>query len=139
MSIASIAEGSLSGLEIVLGKYALYIIAGFAALSVIFGCGWYVSNLKLDNEKLIVKNTTTQLDVSNGSVASLKQQFVALNKTLSDNAALEQKQIDGISTQLQAVDKSDQGKVALETVLKNRPSQSNCTVPKDLLDAWNQL
>lgn len=129
----------LAKLDVLLGRYAVYICSSFFALSIVLGVGWYVSNTKLEAQRAKAENAEMRLTVSNTSIASLKNELAEVNATLERTHAEAVAQRESLAQQLRIIDKNDEQKVMLEKYLKSRPSTSNCPIPKDLMDAWNSL
>jgi len=128
-----------SKLEIFFGKFAIYIIGVLALALTVCGVGWYVTGYELDASKAQQKTTETQLEVSNASYGSIRDQFALLTKTLEANQdralashALLQEKLSGIIA-------SDKSRELLEQQLLSRTPEGKCETPKDLSDAWSKL
>lgn len=126
-------------IEIFFGKFALYIVAFFAVLSVALGTGWYVSNQKLDSERSHSAKVETQLSVSNASYQSIKGEFQSLTEQLKENQerALENQAI--LQDRLQNIVESDRSRLALEQRLMTRAPTTDCKMPQELIDAWSKM
>lgn len=128
-----------TSLEVFFGKFAGYIIAVLIVVSAILGAGWYVSTVKLYGQTQRADKIAQQLEVSNSSYASIRDQFKALTKTLEQNqeqALLNQATISG--QLLEAINKSKPN-LALEKQLLERQPQGECKTPEDLKNAFNSL
>jgi hypothetical protein len=126
-------------IEIFFGKFALYIVAFFAVLSLALGTGWYVSNQKLDSERSHSAKVETQLSVSNASYRSIKGEFQGLTEQLKENQerALENQAI--LQDRLQNIVESDRSRLALEQRLLTRAPTTDCKMPQELIDAWSKM
>jgi len=128
-----------TNIEVFFGKFSLYIVAFFGALSIILGTGWYVSNIQLENQTAKTEAIKTQLEVSNASYKSIKDQFGLLTNQLEKNQekALESHAI--LQDRLKQILETDKSRQTLETYLLSRPPETDCKTPKDLADAWSKM
>lgn len=125
--------------EAFFGKFAIYIAGALGAISIALGAGWYVSNLKLENEVAQREKIETQLAVSNTSYNSIKNNFMDLTKQLELN---QQKGLEShalLQKRLAEIVESDKSRAAMETYLLSRPAETNCKTPKDITNAWSKL
>lgn len=128
-----------SKIEIFFGKFAIYIIGVLALCLAVTGVGWYVTGYKYDAAVEHSQKVETQLEVSNASYGSIRDQFGLLTKTLEANQdralashALLQEKLSGIIA-------DDKTRELLEKELLSRTPTGECQTPKDLSDAWNKL
>jgi len=68
-----------SKIEIFFGKFAIYIIGVLALCLAVTGVGWYVSSYKYDAAVEHSKSVETQLEVSNASYGSIRDQCKRLS------------------------------------------------------------
>jgi len=128
-----------SKLEIFFGKFAIYIIGVLVLAIATTSIGWYVSTYRYQAAVEHSEKVETQLEVSNASYGSIRDQFALLTKTLEANQdkalashALLQEKLSGIIA-------SDKAQVIVEGELLSRTPQGQCVTPKDLADAYDKL
>lgn len=117
----------------------VYLYAGVAAILLALSVTVYVQHVKIEGKNDKIKAVNTELSVSNQSVTDL-------TKSLKDvGAQLAQKEKDDLAKQtaikanLAHIAEQDKSLESMEARLKARKSGSNCPIPKDLNDAWNNL
>jgi septal ring factor EnvC (AmiA/AmiB activator) len=117
----------------------VYLYAGVAAILLALSVTVYVQHVKIEGKNDKIKAVNTELSVSNQSVTDL-------TKSLKDvGAQLAQKEKDDLAKQatikanLAHIAEQDKSLESMEARLKARTSGSNCPIPKDLNDAWNNL
>jgi septal ring factor EnvC (AmiA/AmiB activator) len=116
-----------------------YLYAGVAAIILALSVTVYVQHVKIDGKNDKIKAVNTELSVSNQSVKDLTKSL----KDVGDQLA--QKEKDDIAKQatiaanLKAIAEKDKSLESMEVRLKARKTTSNCPIPKDLNDAWNNL
>lgn len=128
-----------TGIKLFFAKFSMYIIAAMMAIAVIGYGGWYVSNVRLQNEMKGREYAEMQLKTSNDSYNSIKEQFVQLTDQLKANQekALENQAV--LQDRLKNIVESDKSRVALEQALLARAPVTDCKTPKEVLDAWKRL
>lgn len=116
-----------------------YLYMGTAVIILALSVTVYVQRVKIEGKNDKIKSLNTELSVSNQSVTDL-------TKSLKDvGAQLAQKEKDDLAKQatiaanLKAIAQRDKTLEGMEARLKTRPSASNCPIPEDLKDAWNNL
>jgi septal ring factor EnvC (AmiA/AmiB activator) len=116
-----------------------YLYAAVAAIILALSVTVYVQHVKIDGKNDKIKAVNTELSVSNQSVKGLTKSL----KDVGDQLA--QKEKDDIAKQatiaanLKAIAEKDKPLESMEARLKARKTTSNCPIPKDLNDAWNNL
>ena len=117
----------------------VYLYAGVAAILLALSVTVYVQHVKIEGKNDKIKAVNTELSVSNQSVTDL-------TKTIKDvRDQLAQKEKDDLAKQatiaanLARIAEQDKSLESMEARLKARKSASNCSIPKDLNDAWNNL
>jgi len=116
-----------------------YLYAGVAAIVLALSVTVYVQHVKIDGKNDKIKAVNTKLSVSNQSVTDLTKAL----KDVKDQFA--QKEKDDLAKQatiaanLAHIAEQDKSLESMEARLKVRKSTSNCPIPKDLKDAWNNL
>jgi len=122
-----------------LSQFYLYVLAGVTSVAVILAGLLYITNLKLGKARAERDQVVMALDVSNDSVKSLTTELQNISVKLKAAEDQEKKTQQDIADRLKQQDKKDKTLVDLEKKLKTRPTTLHCTIPKDLLDAWNKL
>jgi len=121
------------------GKFTNWIVGGLLIVSVAGGIYSYVTSLKLAKARSDLNASEIKLSVSNASVDSLKVSLIRLNETLENQSRVEKEKQKALTQKLESISKKDQSLIDLENSLKNRKPVLNCSIPKDLEDAWNSL
>lgn len=116
-----------------------YLIAGLTATVLILGSTLYIHDLKYDKLEAQAGETQGKLNTSNSSVKTLETELQNLRLTLQANEKMERDKQAAIAAKLKQQDSKDKGLVELEKDLRTRGTTLNCTIPKDLTDAWNKL
>jgi len=126
-------------LQVFFGKFAIYIIGFLLMVAIVCGGGWYVSGVELEGQRAKTDVVETQLEVSNASYNSIKTQFSDLTNELRANQekALESHAI--LQANLKEVLEADKGRENMEKYLLNRQTETECVMPKDLVDAWRKM
>jgi septal ring factor EnvC (AmiA/AmiB activator) len=116
-----------------------YLYAGAAAIILTLSVTVYVQHVKIDGKNDKIKAVNTELSVSNQSVKDLTKSL----KDVGDQLAAKEKddlaKQATIAANLKAIAEKDKSFKSMEAHLKARKSTSNCPIPKDLNDAWNNL
>lgn len=126
-------------LEIFFGKFAIYIIGVLLAAFVVASAGWYVSNVRLEGQRETNKAVTLQLQTSNASYYSLRDQYKALTDQLKTNSEQALVNQQNISAQLLRAIEESKPNVELEKKLLERVPEGQCATPEDLKNAWSKL
>jgi len=116
-----------------------YLYAGAATIILALSVTVYVQHVKIDGKNDKIKAVNTELSVSNQSVKDLAKSL----KDVGDQLAAKEKddlaKQATIAANLKAIAEKDLSFKSMEARLKARKSTSNCPIPKDLNDAWNNL
>lgn len=126
-------------LEIFFGKFAIYIIGVLLAAFIVSSAGWYVSNVRLESQVQKTKTAETQLEVSNASYVSIRDQYKSLTKQLQDNTEQALTNQKNISAELLRAIEASKPNMELEKKLLERIPQGDCKTPEDLKNAWSKL
>lgn len=116
-----------------------YIMGGLLATVLALGVVVHIKNNKIDDLKIRQGALTTKLEVSNSSVSSLTTQLNRVTETLVEKDRLEKETQKRIASELKQQEIKDKKLVDIEAYLKSRKTTLNCSIPKDLTDAWNNL
>jgi len=121
------------------GKFNIWLVGGLFIVSVAGGVYSYIVSLKLEKARSDLNTSEVKLSVSNASVDGLKVELIRINQSLQEQSRIEQEKQKALAHKLEAITKKDQPLINLETKLKNRETTLNCSIPKDIQDAWNSL
>ena len=128
-----------SKIEIFFGKFAIYIIGVLMFMAIGCGLGWYVSNIRLEAQTAKTESTYRQLEISNASYNSIKTEFSKLTGQLEQNQEKALASHAILQERLKEILEVDQSRVNMEKYLTNRQTETDCQMPKDLLDAWRKM
>jgi septal ring factor EnvC (AmiA/AmiB activator) len=123
----------------ILSELKAYIYAGIAALILGLSITIYVQHVRLGADKDRIKAVATELNVSNQSVTDLTKALEDVKNQLAQKERDDLAKQATIEANLKSIAQRDRSLEAVEAQLKNRKSDSNCPIPKDLQDAWNTL
>jgi len=126
-------------LQIFFGKFAIYIIGFLLMAAIVCGGGWYVSSIELEGQRAKTDVVETQLEVSNASYNSIKSQFSDLTNELRANQEKALASHAILQENLKQVLEADKGRENMEKYLLNRQTETECVMPKDLVDAWRKM
>lgn len=126
-------------IQLWLSQFYLYILG--AALVALAGMGLllYIDGLKLGRARAEKNTAVMSLKVSNDSVKSLTIELGNVQTKLVQQAKIDKQLQDDISQRLKDQAQQDHTLIDLEKRLRERPVTLNCSIPKDLQDAWNRL
>ncbi len=128
-----------SKIEIFFGKFAIYIIGVLLILSIGSGVGWYVSNIRLQAQTTKSESIYRQLEISNASYNSIKGEFSKLTSTLEANQEKALASHALLQEKLSTIVEADKSREGMEKYLLNRQTDTDCKIPKDLLDAYSKM
>ncbi len=128
-----------TGIKLFFARFSMWIIGGLMIATFTGFGGWYVSNLKLQNEVISHANTTAALKASNASYGSIRNEFVTLTNQLKANQekALESHAL--LQENVKKIIEADKSRQSFEQALLSRAPVTDCKTPKEVLDAWKRL
>lgn len=116
-----------------------YIMGGLLAAVLALSAVIHTKNNKIDDLKVNQGALTTKLEVSNSSISSLTTQLNRVTQVLVEKDRIEKETQKRIAAELKQQEIKDKKLVDLEAYLKSRKTTLNCSIPKDLQDAWRGL
>lgn len=117
----------------------LYLYGGIVAIILGLGIVIGIQDSKLKNRNLQITTLQTQLDVTRNSVNTLTTRIRGVTEQLRAKEIEDQRKQAVIAEQLRQIQTRDRSLINTEERLRNRPSTSNCPIPKDLENAFNSL
>jgi septal ring factor EnvC (AmiA/AmiB activator) len=116
-----------------------YLYAGVAAILLALSVTVYVQHVKIEGKNDKIKAVNTELSVSNQSVKDLTKSLKDVGDQLAQKEKDDLAKQATIAANLVRIAEQDKSLESMEARLKARKSGSNCPIPKDLNDAWNNL
>lgn len=116
-----------------------YLYAGVAAILLALSVTVYVQHVKIEGKNDKIKAVNTELSVSNQSVTDLTKAIKDVRDQLAQKEKDDLAKQATIAANLARIAEQDKSLESMEARLKARKSASNCPIPKDLNNAWNNL
>ena len=116
-----------------------YTYAGVAAILLALSITVYVQHVKIEGKNDKIRAVNTELSISNQSVTDLTKAIQDVREQLAQKEKDDLAKQATIAANLARIAEQDKSLESMEARLKARKSGSNCPIPKDLNDAWNNL
>lgn len=116
-----------------------YLYAAAGAILLALSVTVYVQHVKIESKNDKIKAVNTELSVSNQSVTDLTKAIKDVRDQLAQKEKDDLAKQATIAANLARIAEQDKSLESMEARLKARKPTSNCPIPKDLSDAWNNL
>lgn len=116
-----------------------YLYAGVTAILLALSVTVYVQHVKIESKNDKIKAVNTELSVSNQSVTDLTKAIKDVRDQLAQKEKDDLAKQATIAANLARIAEQDKSLESMEARLRARKTGSNCPIPKDLKDAWNNL
>lgn len=126
-------------LKLFLEAAKFWIMGGLFAIILALSFVIHTKNNKIEDLQKEVGAVSLKLQTSNDSVSSLTAELENVTKVLSEKNRIEKETQAKIAEEIKKQEARDKSLVDLEAYLKSRKTKLNCSIPKDLQDAWNSL
>ena len=126
-------------LKLFLESAKFWIMGGLFAIILALSFVVHTKNNKIEDLQKEVGAVSLKLQTSNDSVSSLAAELENVTKVLSEKNRIEKETQAKIAEEIKKQEARDKSLVDLEAYLKSRKTKLNCSIPKDLQDAWNSL
>lgn len=126
-------------LKLFLESAKFWIMGGLLAIILGLTITVHFKNSKIEDLQQDIGKASLKLQTSNDSVSSLSAELENVTKVLAEKNRIEKETQAKIAEEIKKQEARDKSLVDLEAYLKSRKTKLNCSIPKDLQDAWNSL